>query len=115
MWLIRKEAPLVRDLLLLLRVLVDQAFQVLVGQRGKIRERFHAGCLSLGGSSATLAFAGPESRPRLETSGDREPLCSRVSGFALLDVLDDRAQLARQLLGDLRALALRIEVDDGLV
>ena len=37
-----QQAPLVRDLLLLLRVLVDQAFQILVGQRSKIRERFHA-------------------------------------------------------------------------
>jgi hypothetical protein len=41
-----EDAAAVRDLLLLLRVLVDQALQVLVGERGEIRERFHAGSLS---------------------------------------------------------------------
>src|SRR2546430_12260932 len=45
----------VRDLLLLLRVLVDQVLQVVVVQRGKIGEGFHSS-LSLGGSSGTLAF-----------------------------------------------------------
>ncbi len=43
------------------------------------------------------------------------PLGSRSSGFALLDLLDDRPELGRELLRDLGRLALGVEVDRRLV
>ena len=98
-----------KDLVLLLRQLLDQGLEIVVGERGEIGQRFHD---TFRWRARRRSKAAPRRGVNLSRGFYRG---SRRVHVSLHDLLDELAHLALELLGRLRAFALGVDVHERLV